>query len=149
MNTAQPKFTRQLLSAIAVLSFGVGALWFATTRSNADDAQDSKLNALLKERVATATLIEQEITQQYKSGRTNLADVIRATQTVNNARLDLCKTKEVRVALLEKNVAGAKELENYMTEIVKAGVATSTDALAAKIQRLEAEITLERAKLSN
>jgi hypothetical protein len=72
--------------------------------------------------------------------------VLEAKMQVHKAELDLADSDKERVAIHEKIVALAKELENYADKAFKQGDFSSGDLIKAKTGRLEAEIALEKAK---
>jgi outer membrane protein TolC len=142
------------------LLFVCCALWFRPgsspevsaaepTRSSSlaqTDAKDSKLKGLLRERLATLRDVGDQTTKEYQSGRGSFDRVHQALRMLLDAELELCDTDKERVTILEKVVEHSKEFEKYATERVRAGVASTSDALMAKAGRLEVEITLERAR---
>ena len=65
---------------------------------------------------------------------------------VLKAELELADSDDARIRVLAQLVQIAKELEDINDQRFKAGRCPPSDRLAAKANRLEAEIELERAK---
>jgi RNA polymerase sigma factor (sigma-70 family) len=109
--------------------------------------KNAKVEQLLKERLAALRDIATETDQRFKaSGQASPDAVIHARLAVLKAELELAQSAKERVAIYEKNVALAKELEGIAEALFKAGRVPSSDRLKAKVYRLEAEIELEREK---
>jgi RNA polymerase sigma factor (sigma-70 family) len=109
--------------------------------------ENAKIQALLKERLATLQDVARQLEMVFKEGRIGFEDVVRAKLEVNKAELDLCATDQERIKVLEDRVAFAKDIENVVEAIVQAGKIQSFESLKARAYRLEAEIALERAKV--
>ena len=62
------------------------------------------------------------------------------------AELELCTTRSERTEVLKRNVEVQQKYEKLATARYKAAAGTKSDVLAAKADRLKAEIALERAK---
>ena len=62
------------------------------------------------------------------------------------AELELCASLSERIDVLSQNLAAQQNYENLATARFDAGAGTNGDVLAAKADRLKAEIALERAK---
>lgn len=118
----------------------------AGPRLAAAEAKDDKLNALLKERLATVKLVAARMEAAYKAGEVTAERMIEAAEAVLKAELDLCESDKERVAVLVKLVEAARAREELVEKMVKAATAPGTALLRAKVSRLEAEIALERAR---
>jgi hypothetical protein len=79
-----------------------------TPRAAAAEVKETKVTALLKERLATLKAIASQAAEQYKTGRASYTQVHEANQALYRAELDLCETREERVAMLEKMLEEAK-----------------------------------------
>ncbi|MCI0456146.1 MAG: efflux RND transporter periplasmic adaptor subunit [Gemmataceae bacterium] len=110
------------------------------------EAQDSRLKALLKERLATLRALAEQTTKDYQTGRASFDRVHQAMRALLHAELELCDSDKERIAVLERIVAQAKEYEKRADQRYKSGAVSISDALMAVAGRLEAEIALERAK---
>ena len=109
-------------------------------------ASDSKVRALLKERLALLRDMAKTLDEQHKAGSVALEEVQKANLRVHKAELDLCETDKERVAVHEKIVGVLKEMEKRVAELHKQAAVSQTDVIEAKVNRLEAEIALERAR---
>jgi RNA polymerase sigma factor (sigma-70 family) len=109
--------------------------------------KNSKVEQLLKERLAALRDIAAETEHRFKkTGTVPFEDLIQAKLAVLKAELDLCQSAKERIAIHEKIVALARELEAVADARFKAGRVPPGDLLKAKVNRLEAEIDLEREK---
>ena len=84
--------------------------------------------------------------EQHKAGSVALEEVQQANLRVHKAELDLCETDKERVAVHEKIVGILREMEERVAELHKQAVASQAAVIEAKVNRLEAEIALERAR---
>lgn len=80
------------------------------------------------------------------AGRVSFDLLEHAQKALLLAELELCDSDKERVAVLEKVVALTKEFEKNAIQRYKDGTVPQADALMAAVNRLEAEIALERAK---
>lgn len=126
-----------------------GGVWLSSGEAptaQAREVKDSRLKELLKEKLAIVREVSAQRLAAFQSGLTSFAQVNEASLAVLNAELDLCDTDVERIAVLEKMLATARDHEQSVAAIVKAGEATSGTALDAKAARLDIEIRLERIK---
>jgi RNA polymerase sigma factor (sigma-70 family) len=107
---------------------------------------ESRVRALLKERLATLQEVLAETEKASRAAAVSPNVVLQAKLQVLKAELDLCESDKERVAVHEKMVAVARECERMIEQQYRAAMATHTDLLKAKASRLEAEIALERAR---
>ncbi|MBW3599591.1 MAG: efflux RND transporter periplasmic adaptor subunit [Planctomycetes bacterium] len=115
------------------------------TRRQSPQPQTEKLEALLKERLDVLRQVATEATKAYREGTIPFEQVAQAHQRLFEAQLEMSDSAEERRAILEKMVGLAKDHEKLVEQLYKAGKATTVEVLAAKANRLEAEIALERA----
>jgi hypothetical protein len=109
--------------------------------------EEDKVRALLQERLATLKQIAAETEQVYKrAGRLAWQDVVQAKLHAAKAELDLCETDKERVAVHERIVALAREIEVVVGVQVEAGKLPHFELLRARVSRLEAAVALERAR---
>ena len=134
------------LSVFVLVIGGATALWSSLPHAYAADAKDSKLKALLKEKLGVLQAVALQTTNAYQTGVAPFAQVLEANQAVTKAELELCDTEKERLAVLEKMLADAKQYEKHVAEQVQSGQAPAASALKARVNRLDAEIALERAK---
>lgn len=137
-----------LLSSLLAVVVIVGAFTFLGHNVPAaqTETKDSKLDALLKERLSAARAVVKVADLEYASGKTSFDRVHQATKALLRAELDLSDSDKERIRVLEEAVALAKTNETYAAERYKSGLVTQSDVLMAGVARLEAEIDLERAK---
>jgi multidrug resistance efflux pump len=136
-----------------VLLAASAAFWFvpvprlSAEESAAPGAKGRALEELQKERLATLREFAKLATDAYQKGGTgSYLEVRRATRMLLEAELEGCGTEKQRIAVLEKVVAQAKDLEKHAAALYKAGVIPMRTVLEAKADRLQVEIALERAK---
>jgi hypothetical protein len=116
--------------------------------ARAAEPKDTRLKELLKERLAALKLVAAAATAQRKIDPAfNLNQLIEANQAVHQAELELCETDKDRIAVLEKALLEAKEMEKAVERLVEAGQAAVWEPQKAKAARLAVEIALERAKV--
>jgi hypothetical protein len=106
----------------------------------------SKTQELMKERLATARDYLRQTMQRYQNHVGTVDQAREATRLVLEAELDLCATAKDRIAILEKYVAEAVNIEKMADALVKTGQGQQGAWLAAKADRLKGQIELERAK---
>jgi hypothetical protein len=109
-------------------------------------AKETKVQSLLKERLAVLRELAEELKEQSKKGTVSPLPAMRANQQVFKAELELCETAKERVAVLEKGVETAKELEKLVASHVESGALPKGNLQSARVERLDAEIALEREK---
>jgi RNA polymerase sigma factor (sigma-70 family) len=105
-----------------------------------------KVRALLKERLETLRKIADRVQQLYQEKVASPELVRQANLRVYKAELDLCDTTKERIAVLVKILQVYKDMEDHANELVTQGVASQHTVLEARVNRLEAEIALEREK---
>jgi hypothetical protein len=110
-------------------------------------SRTGKVHELLKERLATLRELSAVTRSAYLHGNAKFAEVSQAHALLVKAELELCDSDKERLAVHEKAVTAARELENQTSHMHKAGLTTQASVLAARAARLHAEIDLERAKL--
>ena len=136
--------------AVALLALVVGAgVWYSCSdsrRARAEQPKDTKLKELLKERHATLKDLARQMAKAYQGGGVPIDRLHETERAVLVAEFDLCDTERDRAAVLEKIVALSEKQEEGTAEAVKSGAAPASASLRAKVNRLEAEIALERSK---
>jgi hypothetical protein len=134
------------LSVSVLLAGGAAGFWSASPRPRAEGLEESKLNALLKERLATLQQAAAQTDKQYETGKASVAEVMEAQRAVRDAELELCNTDKERLAVLEKMLEEARGFEKVVAQRVDAGKAPASSVFKAKADRLQIEIALERVK---
>lgn len=113
----------------------------------APERQNNDLNRLLEERRDTLQHLVKVNQLRFESGRLDGADdVIRASNLLLEAELDLAASRDERTALHQQLVDNMRKLEAIAEARVRTGQAGTEDHLEAKAARLLAQIQLERAK---
>ncbi|MCI0738708.1 MAG: hypothetical protein L0Y72_06665 [Gemmataceae bacterium] len=107
---------------------------------------DAKVQELLKERLATLKELASATKTAYVSGKATIGEHLQANTMLLKAELDSCGSDKERLAVHERAVALAKECEKVAAHLHNSGHATHASVLAAKANRLDAEVTYERAK---
>lgn len=102
MLTTRFRFTALLGLLVLLLIAGTVGRWTAPSRAHAAGENDSKLKALLKEKLAVAQEVLAIVTEARRNGDTSIEAVVEANQVVGKAQLDLCDTNAERVAVLER-----------------------------------------------
>lgn len=117
-----------------------------SSHATAAEANNAKINALLKERHATLVSVVETVRTAYEIGRASLIEVSEATIAAQRAELELCKTDRERVVVLEKMLMAARGLEDVAKAQYETASGSNVSVLKAKADRLEIEIALERVR---
>jgi RNA polymerase sigma factor (sigma-70 family) len=105
-----------------------------------------KVRALLKQRLDLLRKNADRLRQLYKENAVGEEVVRKAELRLYKAELDLCETTRARIAVLEKIVSVYRRIEDRIAELHKQGAASPDVVDDATLNRLEAEIALEREK---
>jgi outer membrane protein TolC len=141
------KLTQALqICSLTAIFLGFFGLCSASAVQVTAGEKDSKVKALLKEKLSALQELASQTRKGYQSGRITLTLALEVQKALLHAELELCQTPKERIAVVEKMVAAAKEYENLVAAKLKLGLASVTEALQARINRLETEIALEREK---
>jgi outer membrane protein TolC len=108
------------------------------------------IKELLQERLATVVRIHKAVVEGYTQGVAGITldDLHQAEVTVQNARLDLCETKQDRIKVHEDMVNEAEQWHKFIEKVAQRGQASPVELLKAKAYLLETRIGLERAKIA-
>jgi RNA polymerase sigma-70 factor (ECF subfamily) len=155
-----PPATKKIQIALQI--YGPGKVWFDEVsaeygnqpREKEKNGQaheerprdNSKLKALLKERVEILRKNVERAKQLHEQRVAGQDTVREANLRLYKAILDLCETPPDRIAVLEKIVNVYKEIEYHMIQLKNQNVASQETVREATLNRLEAEIALEREK---
>jgi hypothetical protein len=112
-------------------------------KSTADEAGPSQLLSLRKERRETLRKLVDAAESKYNSGKATLDVVLRASDLLLEAEMDLARTRAERIAVHEKLVANLRQVEKATQLRCDAGTAPIEESLEAKAARLKAEIQLK------
>ena len=109
----------------------------------------AKEGALMQERLEALKKVV-EVQEQMRSMGVGISDNLQALSDAQDellaAELELCTTRQERIAALEKNLAAHQQQEKITFARYDKGSSTAAEMLTAKAGRLKAEIALERAK---
>jgi outer membrane protein TolC len=123
----------------------VSSLWPMLKKLLEPDRQ-SAARRKAEERLAILKKIITEKEQLFRAGRLSMEEMLEARMRVKKAELELCDTREERVAAHAAIVALAKEVEKVRDTLYKAGQCSFSSLAEARIAVLEAETALEKAK---
>jgi hypothetical protein len=119
-----------------------------TPKSNTIPGQiePNKVRDLQRERLALLRELATAMNKKYEQGTVPYGAVQEVSRQVLKAELDLCGTETERIALLQKTVDALKDREKRVAQIYKQGGASEFVVTETKLDRLDSEITLEKAK---
>ena len=115
----------------------------------AQRADAEKMNRLMLERRDVLRKIVEVLMSRHRGGignKGNFDDVYRAQSELLRAELELAKTKEDRLAVLNSQLANCQSLESLVIQMQKVGVrgGEAGNVLVATAARLQAEIQILR-----
>jgi outer membrane efflux protein len=131
-----------LIGSILTLSLAGGSV----TAAAPDDPASDEVKSLLKERLAIVTTIYEQRLAAHKQGATSLEQVTQARADLLRAKLDLCETKDERLAVHAEMVKLAEDSLQAVESVFKSGVIPQGELLKVKLELLEARLGLARAK---
>ena len=112
------------------------------------NSRESELQQLLTERKKVLSRIVESMKLFLDSGRAGIDEYRDANIALLRAEMDLCKTRNERLDILQKIVQFHTECEAQVARRAAAeGRATGMDVNKAKVARLEAQIELARENL--
>jgi RNA polymerase sigma factor (sigma-70 family) len=112
----------------------------------AKPAPIKKVQALLKERLAILKEMQNRAAKLYQTGQGSKGELLQINLRVLKAELELCATDKEQIAVHEKIVAVLKAIEQQVGELAKQRAADAGTLLEARLNRVEGEIALERAR---
>jgi hypothetical protein len=117
-----------------------------TTAGVQDEAarEETRIGAVTTELLETLRQLVRVCEQQFEVGVVGLNTVIDARRKLFEAQLGLARSRPERLRILEARVRSFRELEQAVTQQHVAGQRSTSQLLAAKAERLEAELTLLR-----
>ena len=112
----------------------------------AQRADAEKMNRLMLERRDVLRKIVEVFMSRHQGGMVKFDDVYRAQSELLRAELELAKTKEDRLAVLNSQLANCQSLESLVIQMQKVGVrgGEAGNVLVATAARLQAEIQILR-----
>jgi hypothetical protein len=108
--------------------------------------RSAKMRKLLADRQTAALVVFRAQYEQFEAGRGPLDLTLAASECLLRADLDLCPTKERRVAAREAHVLRLKKILDITRARFEAGRASIADDSWSRYHYLDAEIELEREK---
>ena len=111
------------------------------------EIHESELQQLLMERKRLLTHIVQSMKFFLESGRVGIEEYRDANISLLRAEMDLCKSRDDRLKILEKIVQFHTTCEERVARRAANGRATEMDVNKVKVARLEAQIELIRENL--
>ena len=112
-------------------------------KSTEQEVGPGQLQSLRKERRETLRTLVDAAESKFNSGKATLDSLLRGSELLLEAELDLAETKAERIAVHEKIVANLRQVEKAAQMRCNAGVAPIEESLEAKAARLKAEIQLK------
>ncbi len=113
-------------------------------------AGTTELEELGRKRLEAALRLRDKTFESYKRGAVSFGDYLAAMKRYYAIRLDLAKSDQERITILEAQVDNFKRTDKQLEELFKAGQVTQMDLETAELDRLDAEYELARfnAKIS-
>lgn len=133
------------LLAIVLLT-AAGAQKDTPVADGDDDAEE--LKSLLTERRDTLRQLVTVVGDQYRAGRSSLESVVRASDQLLIAELDLAEGRDSQLGFYKQRVNLLRDFEKVSKTRFQAGQVGQEDVLSVQAARLSAEIELFRAQSS-
>src|SRR5262249_44529209 len=134
------------IAVAVVIGFLATASASAADEPNRTEIKNPRLKDLLNERLATTKEFAKQVKMRFDNQTGTIDQLVEANRLVTDAELDLCESDKERIAVLEKLVAETKETEKRAAQLASTRQATIMTGLKARMERLRAEIALERAR---
>jgi len=115
--------------------------------AQAREKYEKELQQLLTERKQLLREVLDSMKIFFESGRIGLDEYMQANVALLRAEMDLCKTQDERLEILQKIVQLHRECEVWMARRAAEGRASKADVKKAEAATLEARIELLREKL--
>ena len=104
------------------------------------------IKELQQEWLNTLRSVAKQEAMRAKTGQGTAQEALASARMLAEAELEVCESDKGRVAVLERILAVARDMEQLAESLVKSGQAPVSTALRAKADRLRFQIALERAK---
>jgi hypothetical protein len=156
LKTCRLVFISLLLICLALLSGWFGAYraqLLAAARASEGQEQtqagsEEKLRTLLLEKYDILKGIVESYKKLLESGRAETSEVVSATVAMFHAEADLCSSDAERIKVYEKLVGALREHETWAERRAAAGRPIEMGAWQVKVARLDAQIKLEKLRLT-
>jgi hypothetical protein len=109
---------------------------------------NQQLRALLQERYDVLRAVAGLLNQQYSAGQAGILEIRDAIIAMLHAEADLCSTNAERIKVYQKLVTILQEQDKSLAREVSSGKVNQMHFLKARVATLEAQIQLEKLKLS-
>ena len=130
---------------VAAMTMCVGLLaWSIVVGQTPDANQTEQLDELLRQRQATLRQLVEVVTEEYRQGIREIESVVRATDQLIAADLELAKTSKDRNTLLQVRVEVMKDFFAMANMKFMAGTASQSELLSARAALLDSQIQLAR-----
>ena len=124
-----------------ILSLGLASIAFVTQ----DEPIDQELQTLLVEHRDTLKTIRQFVDKDINTGVVQIGDMINANNAYFNAELELPKSPQERIVVLEEALEKQTDVESIANAKMEVGTGYKAELLIAKAARLKVEINLHKA----
>ena len=132
------------VTSLSLICVGTMVLPNVFAQDQGDADRQTQLDELLKQRRDTlARAVDLQIAY-YRDGNCDFEEVITAQRNLHEAELDAAKTREQRVAILEKQLKSAQQSVAVAKTKFENGAGGETDMLQAKADLLHVKIRLVR-----
>ncbi len=137
-----------LLISLCVARVGTADRAADSTQSftPSDHATPGELHQLLRARYDIAIRLLETEEKRFNKGVTTLINVYEAARRVRDSAIELPGDAADKLAALTQYLAVTRRLEDSMQRAVERGVSPSSDLELARYLRLDAEISLLRAR---
>lgn len=127
------------------LAIAVGLLaWPVAVGETLEADQTEQLDELLKQRQVTLRKLVEVVTEEYRRGVSDFEPVVRATDQLIAADLELAKTPKDRIVLLQRRVEVMKGFSAMTKTRFESGQASQSELLSAQAALLDSQIQLAR-----
>ncbi|MBI2477924.1 MAG: efflux RND transporter periplasmic adaptor subunit [Planctomycetia bacterium] len=111
--------------------------------------ESSEQSQIARERVETLRQQFKVLEREYQIGKVTIDRVLRASNDLLEAELEVAESSAKRIKILEQQAANLEMLEAVTTQVYKAGKVGVEDVLAAEADRLAAQTRLDRERSSS
>jgi hypothetical protein len=109
---------------------------------------NQQLRALLQERYDVLRAVAGLLNQQYSAGQAGILEIRDAIIAMLHAEADLCSTNAERIKVYQKLVTILQEQDKSLAREVSSGKVNQMPFLKARVATLEAQIQLEKLRLT-
>lgn len=138
-------------TVVLIMAIVVSALMITSGINHAATThtpEDAELRALLESRREVLKSLSEVMKQRAAAGSGILNDVTDINSELLDVELELARTKDERVALLEAALVSQVQIEQRVQSMFNSGVLNLSDNLVSQANRLKIEVELHKAKTS-